>query len=212
MDERAIFARINETVMDMKKSSCDQLMGDLDCLKHVRLRDKKDTNFQERIKFICLANSFDIAMRRDYQCQQMKRFLKKHAGFDEERAKTTALKLNEARRVYPRLDKIVQNCCSCRYVDIRTLSIHELYLANSLSWVLNRNAENDPLTRLTRSSVPLNITAVKVVDAASVEETVKHIMNSAWYKKACHDPNLVAYIMSQITAAVVNDSKNMSKK
>ena len=135
MDERAIFAQINETVINMKNSCCNDLMRDLDGLGHIRLRDKKENNFQERIKFICLTNSFDIAMRREYNCKQVKRFLKEHAGFNEERAKSTANKMNEARRVYPRLDKIVQNCCSCPYVDIRNLSIHELYLANSLSWV-----------------------------------------------------------------------------
>ena len=102
-------------------------------------------------------------------------------------------------------------CHGCPYVDIRNLSIHELYLANSLSWVLARNAENDPLNKVpSNNAVPLTPAVVKVIDAGSVEATKKAIIESTWYKQACHDPKLVADILSGITTVVVNDSINRS--
>lgn len=205
MDEGAIFNLINEAAFHMDNSSCDQLMRYLNLLEYVVIEDKKKDIFKERIKYICLANSFDVAMRRDYRCKQIKRFFKKFAGFDEERAKYTANKLNEARRVFPRLDKIVRNCCSCPNVDIRNLSIHELYLANSLSWVLKRNAEN-------KAPAQVPDDAAIALDAGSVEATKQAIINSTWYQQACRNPKLVSNILSGINTFVVNDSIYKSKQ
>ena len=51
-------------------------------MENVVIEDKK-TEFQDRINFICLANCFAAAMERDYNCKQIKTFLKR-SGFSED--------------------------------------------------------------------------------------------------------------------------------
>ena len=116
-----------------------------------------------------------------------------------------ANKLNEARRLYPRLENIVENCCSCPNVDIRDLTIHELYLANTLAWVIKRNAEVKPKVRIPQD-VPV------AVDAGSIELTKQEILHSDWFKASCHNPTLVASIMSSIATRVINESIYLSQK
>ena len=120
------------------------------------------------------------------------------------RPKQLADSLNEARRVYNRLDNIVQNRCSCSHVDIRELTIHELYLANSLSWVIRRSAEVKP-----KMKVPDNIP--QPVDSGSVQNSLNEILNSVWYQQAKNNPLLVASILQGISTRVVNDSIYLSQ-
>ena len=127
------------------------------------------------------------------------------SDFSEDAATTTANKLNEARRVYPRLDNIVGNCCSCPDVDIRDLTIHELYLANTLSWVIKRNAEVKPKVRLPKD-VPVP------VDAGSIELTKQEILNSDWFNTACQIPTLAASIMSSIATRVIDESIYLAQR
>ena len=204
MDQQAIFELIDGALFNMENSTCDELMDLLNYVEHVAIEDKKTELFQKRINFICLANCFEATMERDYNCKQIKTFLKRN-GYSETAASQTANKLNEARRVYPRLENVVANCCSCPYVDIRDLTIHEMYLANSLSWVMKRNAEAKP-----KNSIPDN--APVEYDAGSVELTKDHILNSDWYKAACHNPTLIATILSGITTRVINDSLYRSER
>ena len=86
MDHRASFEMIDAAVFDMENSICDELMQMLN------------------------------QMERDYNCKQIKTFLKR-SGFSGDVATKTANKLNEARRVYPRLENVVENYSSCPNVD-----------------------------------------------------------------------------------------------
>lgn len=205
MDIQDIFEVIDQSTFDMDNSTCDELMHEMDHLEYVIIEDGRTHLFEKRINYICMANSFYSAMERDYNCKQMKTFFKKHWEYDDARAQKTADKLNGARRVHPRLEIIVRNCCSVRQVDIRDLTIHEMYLAYNLSWVLKRNAEVKPKARVP-DDVPVD------VDAGSVEETKRHILNADWYLAACHTPNLVATILSGISTHVMNDSIYKSQK
>ena len=205
MDAREIYQLIDEATFDLENSTCDELMDLLNFVEHVVIDDKKTELFQNRINYICLANCFESTMKRDYNCKQIKTFLKKYGGYDDATAQQIANKLNEARRVYPRLETIVSNCCSSPNVDIRDLTIHELYLANSLTWVIKRGAElkskvKDP------NKVPVH------VDSESVRITTDQILNSDWYKQACGNPSLVASILTGITTRVINDSIYKSKR
>ena len=109
MDHRAIFEIIDAAVFDMENSTCDELMQLQNFVEYVVIEDKKTELFQDRINFICLANCFAAAMERDYNCKQIKTFLKR-SGFSEDAATKTANKLNEARRVYPRLSCFSHFC------------------------------------------------------------------------------------------------------
>ena len=84
-------------------------------------------------------------------------------------------------------------------VDIRGLTIHELYLANSLSWVIKRSAEVKP-----KVNVPDNVS--QAVDGGSVQNSINEILNSVWYQQAKDDPQLVATILQGISTPVINDS------
>ena len=89
MDHRAIFEMIDAAVFDMENSTCDELMQLLNYVEHLVIEDKKTELFQDRINFICLANCFAAAMERDYNCKQVKTFLK-GSGFSEDVATKTA--------------------------------------------------------------------------------------------------------------------------
>ena len=199
MDERQIFEIIDEATFNMDNSTCDELVGLLNYVEYIVIEDKKTELFKKRINYICLANSFQRAMERDYKMKQICRFLKKHWDYGDQEAKQMANRLNEARRVCSRLNNIVRNCCSCSHVDIRGLTIHELYLANSLSWVIKRSAEVKP-----KVNVPDNIP--QPVDVGSVQNSVNEILKSAWYQQAKDNPKLVASILQGISTRVVNDS------
>ena len=127
MDQQAIFELIDGALFNMENSTCDELMDLLNYVEHVAIEDKKTELFQKRINFICLANCFAATMERDYNCKQIKTFLKRN-GYSETAASQTANKLNEARRVYPRLENVVANCCSCPYVEFRLV---QSYLSQS---------------------------------------------------------------------------------
>ena len=199
MDERQIFETIDEATFNMDNSTCDELVTLLNHLEYVVIEDKKTELFKKRINYICLANSFQAAMERDYKMKQICSFLKKYWYFEEKAAQQMANRLNEARRVYKRLGNIVHNCCSCSHVDIRGLTIHELYLANSLSWVIKRSAEVKP-----KVNVPDNVS--QAVDGGSVQNSINEILNSVWYQQAKDDPQLVASILQGISTRVINDS------
>ena len=191
--------------LDIDNSSCEELLREMDRLEFVVIEDKKTSTFEDKVRFICLAHVFGEVMERDYSCKQIKTFLKKHWHYDDPRATLTANRLNEARRVYTRLPKIVENCAAVPYVDIRDLDMHELYLAHTLSWVLKRNAESKPKRKIL-DKVPVE------VDIGSVEQTKRDIINSDWYQAARKHPKLVASVLSGITTFVMNDSIYQSQK
>ena len=93
-------------------------------MEYVVPEDKKTELFKKRINYICLANSFQAAMERDYKMKQICRFLKKHWNYEEHAAKQMADRLNKARRVY----KTWQHCAQLLFLltYIRGLTIHEL--------------------------------------------------------------------------------------
>ena len=109
MDERQIFKIIDEATFNMDNSTCDELVTLLNHLEYVVIEDKKTELFKKRINYICLANSFQAAMERDYKMKQICRFLKKYWYYEDKAAKQMANRLNEARRVYKRLGNIVHN-------------------------------------------------------------------------------------------------------
>ena len=74
MDARQVFEVINEATFNMDNSTCDELVGLLNYMEYVVPEDKKTELFKKRINYICLANSFQAAMERDYKMKQMSFF------------------------------------------------------------------------------------------------------------------------------------------
>ena len=201
MDERQIYEIIDEATFNMDNSTCDELVDLLNYVEYVVIEDKKTELFKKRINYICLANSFQATMERDYNMKQICRFLKKHWNYEKQAAQQMADRLNEARRVYKRLDNIVHNCYSCSHVDIRELTIHKLYLANSLSWVIRRSVDVKPKVK-----IPNNLPQLVDVDGGSVQSSINEILSSTWYQQAQNSPQLVASILQGISTRVINDS------
>ena len=71
MDEREVFEVIDEATFNMDNSTCDELVGLLNYMEYVVPEDKKTELFKKRINYICLANSFQAAMERDYKMKKM---------------------------------------------------------------------------------------------------------------------------------------------
>ena len=113
MDERQVFEVIDEATFNMDNSTCDELVGSLDYIEYVVLEDKKTELFKKRINYICLANSFQAAMERDYKMKQISRFLKKYWNYEEHAAKQMADRLNEARGVQHGTHLLFLLTCGC---------------------------------------------------------------------------------------------------
>ena len=140
MDVPRIMNMFEESKVLMNTSHCDRLMEMLDFVEYVAIEGKKTELFQQRVIYICMANNFRMAMERDYGRKQIKRFLI-ICGYEDRVARSTAEKLNLARRVYTHFAEIVNNCFKCPSIDIRNLTINELSLEKNLSWVLKRSVE-----------------------------------------------------------------------
>ena len=115
--------------------NCDTLSKMLDNKEYVEIEDKKDELFFKRIDYIAMALSFKANMKFGSNMKQVKTYLKKVLLMKEYRAQTNADKINLACRVSKNLNKIVNNCTKSG-VDIRDLSLKELSLTLTLSWVI----------------------------------------------------------------------------
>ena len=187
MDVPRIMNMFEESKVLMNTSHCDRLMEMLDFVEYVAIEDKMTELFQQRVMYICMANNFRMAMERDYGRKQIKRFLV-ICGYDDRVARSTAEKLNLARRVYTHFAEIVNNCFKCPSIDIRNLTINELSLAKNLSWVIKRSVEVKPKKRIPKD-VPVE------VDEGSVLQSVEELTNSTWFQQAQDNPVLVASIL-----------------
>jgi len=170
----------------------------LDFVEYVAIEDKMTELFQQRVMYICMANNFRMAMERDYGRKQIKRFLV-ICGYDHRLSRSTAEKLNLARRVYTHFAEIVNNCFKYPSIDIRNLTINELSLAKNLYWVIKRSVEVKPKKRIPKD-VPVE------VDEGSVLQSVEELTNSTWFQQARDNPVLVAGIISRINERVINQA------
>ena len=199
MDASSVLQILNDSINNVDGRSCHELMSTINNLDLVQIEGKKDELFRKRIEFICASNMFHQAIIRDYRRKQIKRFLVNVWEWEESRAATTAKSINEARLVMKHFPQIVNNCFKYPKVDIRSLNIHELYLAKNVSWVLRRCVDRTTDVVNNRDeSVQLN--------KESIESTVQNLLNSNWYNEAKSNPLHVANVMKIITNRVLNHS------
>ena len=92
--------------------------------------------FEEILRSVAIAKAFRLNAERDTGYKQMKRALVR-LGVLEEEATTLARTINTASWVYDNFQRITHNLTlECKHIDIRRLSLHQLYLAKDLSWCL----------------------------------------------------------------------------
>ena len=200
MDANAILELFEEKKTQFIAFSGEELIRSLNVMEYIDMEDKKCQLFLNRIEFICMSNCLKIAMQRESGYKQLKRYLSAECGMCDAVAKHNADKYNEGSRIYSKFPLIVNNCAQCHGIDIRDLTLKELYLASNMSWLIRRAA----LTRSKKNSVPHEVALD--VDLMSIQESVDKILASNWYALAKENPALVANIMNQISDRVVNHS------
>ena len=92
-------------------------------------------SFSETLKAVSIAKAFRIAAERESEYKQLKRHLV-FMGIDPDSATTMARTLNNACWVYDHFQCITDNLMTCRSIDIRRLTLFQLYLARNKSWCL----------------------------------------------------------------------------
>ena len=182
-------------------------LGVLQALNHqeyVVIEDDKDAIFQSRLDFLCLSISLRETMQRESHYQKsFKRYFMNYLGMTEENAEVDAHKYNQACRTYDSLGVIFANCQKYPNVDIRDLSVKEMYLARNESWFLQRSASLKKADK--PKPVPPAGEAIDI-DPQALNQTVDDILGSSWYKDAKANPKLVARLLQDISTRVLNDS------
>ena len=99
--------------------------------------DALDKTFAVVMRRVVAAKAFKVAAQRVTHYKQVKRQLLE-LGFEEDKVKRLARRINNSCWVFKNFDKIVGNLQKCPLLDIRRLSLKELYLAKNMHWCLAR--------------------------------------------------------------------------
>jgi hypothetical protein len=169
--------------------------------------ERRHKLFLNRIDFVCMSEGLKIAMVRETGCKQFKRYFINYYGMNDTISQHNADKYNEGSRIYKKFPTIVNNCSKFPEIDIKDFTLHEMFLASNLSWVMRRNAAIQSKKRIKGKSP-----AFTVVDDIDVQQTVDKILNSNWYAAVKENPALVATVMNRISDTVVNNSIYSSKR
>ena len=99
-----------------------------------------DATFASVMRRIVAAKAFKLVAERETGYRQVKRQLEAIFAGRELQGRITKLarRVNNSCWVYKNFNKISQNVQSCPLLDIRRLSLKDLYLAKSIHWCLAR--------------------------------------------------------------------------
>ena len=124
MDVNTILDSFEEKKTQYFTFSGEELISSLNLIEYVDIEDKKSNLFLNRIDFICMANSLKLAMQRESDYKQLKRYLTSECGMSAGIAQHYADKYNEGSRIYNKFPLIVNNCGTrCHGIDIRDLTL-----------------------------------------------------------------------------------------
>ena len=207
MDNDTIMDYLQRKTTEFSLLSHHEVLNSLRYKELVEIEDLKDEIFKKRLDFFVLANCLKEAMMFQTGYKQLKRYLVNEIGLDDQKARVTAEKYNKASRTYKKLTTIIRNIAAYPKLDIRDLSIAELHLAVREDWVRRRSAL---IKRVEQNTVNGNSQAP--VDWGDVQQTAQYIFSTDWFKKAKDDPNLVTYIMTELSGQVVRQSQYESSR
>ena len=125
----------------------------------------------------------------------MKPYLKQ-IGYDIDEAEKLAKQINEASWVYDNLDKIVANLYQFDRINIRRLSIRQLYLAKDMDWCY-RYVQNHKVGGK-KPEEPI----YDENDFVQLENTIR---NSAAYQSLESDPRLITAMMQRLQKYLVKN-------
>ena len=140
-----------------------------------------------------VSNAFKKVVEEQTKFKQIKHQLKS-LGFDNEYAGQMADTLNNACWVFDHFEKIQGNLRACPSIDIRRLSLQQLYLAKNLSWCLTME-ENSKVKR-EKPRQPL-------YDEEEFTELLEMVRGSRAYSKVRHDKHLTTGLMLRLQRTLV---------
>ena len=146
-----------------------------------------------KMKCVVVSRAFKKVAEEQTKFKQIKHQLKA-LGFDNEYAGQMADTLNNACWVFDHFEKIQGNLRACPSIDIRCLSLQQLYLAKNLSWCLM--IEENSKAKRKKPRQPL-------YDEEEVAELLEMLRGSRAYSKVCHDKHLTTELMLRLQRTLV---------
>lgn len=209
MDANTIVDYIREKNVEYSTMSHHEVLNTLLYKEYKEIEELKDDIFKKRLDYFVLANCLKEAMVIQTGYKQLKRYFIRHIGMDERKAGVAATKYNKASRAYKKINVIVENIAAHPKIDIRDLSIKELQLAVRMDWVRRRAAL---ITEIGTNTGDVNVQNADPVDSEDVQQSAQLLFSSEWFEKAKNDPNLVTYIMNELSGQVVRRSEYISQR
>ena len=147
-----------------------------------------DKAYLVTMKCVVVSKAFKKVAAEQTKFKQIKRQLKA-LGFDNEYAGQMADTLNNACRVFDHFEKIQGNLRACPGIDIRRLSLQQLYLAKNLSWCLMMEENSKAKRKKPRQSL---------YDDEEFTELLEMVTGSRAYSKVRHYKHLTTGLMLQL--------------
>ena len=149
--------------------------------------------FKHIMNTAAIAKSFRNKLYQFSGYKYVKPYLK-NIGYEEEEAKQLSESINVASWVYDNLQGIVNNIFQFQYINIRRLSMRQLYLARDIHWCL-RYVEDHRV----RSKKPDNL-AYREED---FNDLLTSVRNSAAYKDLDGDKRKITAMMLRLQKELV---------
>ena len=155
--------------------------------------------FEEILKSVAIAKAFRVKAEQETGYKQMKRHLL-FLGLDPEYATNLARTINNAVWVFDNFERITFNLNVCTDINIRRLSLHQLYLAKDMSWCL---MYQEQLRGHKKKPKLLDY------DEESFEDLAKYIESHPAFLAVSDDPKRVTALMTRLQKRVL--SKELKK-
>lgn len=144
--------------------------------------------FGEVLKTVAIAKAFRVQAEQETGYKQMKRHLLS-LGIHPDLATDQARIINNAVWVYDNFKRITDNLMVCSDIDIRRLSLHQLYLAKDMSWCL---VYQEQLQGQRKKPKLLDY------DEEAFDDLLKCVEGHAAYRAVSDDPKRATALISRL--------------
>ncbi len=151
--------------------------------------------FEQVLMSIAIAKAFRVKAEQETGYKQMKRHLV-YLGMQPDEASSVARVINNAVWVYDNFQRITNNLMTCTDIDIRRLSLHQLYLAKDMSWCLMYQEQLQK-----QKNKPSNLD----YDEESFDDLVRCVQNHDAFLAVSDDPKRLVALMARLQKKVLED-------